>query len=368
MTTDTPDATPVRTPQPPTFIGLIDTIAGREAIDPELASRLAAVREYLVAPDDAGRPFLTVLLRTQGKRIEPLKDALLSLAAQTDQDFEVVVLEHDATPANALLVREILARQPEEFASRIRLVEVLGGLRAKPLNEGVRIARGHYVAVYDDDDLIFANWVESFHSAARESDGRLLRAVVANQTVTPEPWPQGHPGFRTKSWPAAHYPATFDQLKHLLVNYSPFMSWAFPRSLFATYGIRFDEELTVCEDWDVILRGSLLCGVEEVQVLTAIYRRWEGGESSYTSHSTESWRASEQRVIDRIDENVMMMPPGSMQQMRRMVVYNDGFYNYRFLFKGNQLRAPLMLAWHAAAPGMRIAVRVRNKIRRMRAR
>ena len=65
MTTHTPDATPVRTPQPPTFIGLIDTIAGREAIDPELASRLAAVREYLVAPDDAGRPFLTVLLRTQ---------------------------------------------------------------------------------------------------------------------------------------------------------------------------------------------------------------------------------------------------------------------------------------------------------------
>jgi hypothetical protein len=367
MTTVNSGDAPGRRPAAPTLVSLIDTMVGREAVDPELARRLNSVREYLVASDDADRPFLTVLLRTQGKRIEPFKDALLSLAAQTDQDFNVVVLEHNATPENALLVREVLARQPAEFAARIQLIEVLGGLRAKPLNEGIRVARGHYVAVYDDDDLVFANWVESFHTASRSSDGRLLRGVVANQKVTPEVWPQGHEGFRTTTWPAAEYPAEFDQLQHLVVNYSPFMSWAFPSALFNVYGLRFDEELTVCEDWDMILRGSLLCGVESVQVLTAIYRRWEDGESSYTSHSTESWKASEQRVIDRIDDNVIMMPPGSMEQLRWMVLFNHALFHYRFLFKGNQLRQPFELGWRAMLPFVKVAVRVRNKARRMRA-
>jgi hypothetical protein len=198
--------------------------------------------------------------------------------------------------------------------------------------------------------------------------GRMLRGIVANQKVTPEVWPHGEAGFRTFSWPAAEYPQTFQPLRHLVVNYSPFMSWAFPRSLFHVLGVRFDEELTVCEDWDVILRGSLLCGVDEVHALTAIYRRWEGGVSSYTLHSTESWRASEQRVIDRINGSVISLPPGSMQEIRSMLLFNEALVRYRFLFKGDELRRPVAVLWRTASPVVRILVRVRNKVRRMRAR
>jgi glycosyltransferase involved in cell wall biosynthesis len=362
------DVSPEGALHQPSLVDLLDTITGRDEIDPELAARIASVREILVAPEVANRPFLTVLLRTQGKRIEPFKDALLCLAAQTDQDFEIIVLEHDAFPENAADVRSVIDRQPPELADRIRLIEVSGGTRAKPLNEGVRAANGHYIAVFDDDDLVFANWVEEFHTASLRGEGRLLRSVVANQIVSPELWPQDQDGFRTSSWPAAEYPAEFHQLEHLLVNYSPFMSWAFPRSLFFTLGIRFDEELIVCEDWDVILRGSLLCGVDEIKALTAIYRRWEGGESSYTSHSSDSWQRSEQRVIDRIDSRVMTLPPGSMQQIRDLVLYTDALNHYRFLFKGNKLRLPLQLGWQAASPAVRILVRVRNRVRRMRQR
>jgi glycosyltransferase involved in cell wall biosynthesis len=350
------------------IVTLLDTIAAFPAADPEFAAKVESVREMLAAPQTMDRPFLTVLLRTQGRRIEPFKDALLCLAAQTDRDFEVIVLEHDAIEENASDVRDVISRQPANFARRIRLIEVSGGTRAKPLNEGVRASNGQYIAVFDDDDLVFANWVEEFHRAAREGHGRLLRSVVANQKVSPELWPQDHDGFRTSSWPAAEYPAEFHQLEHLLVNYSPFMSWAFPRSLFFTVGLRFDEELTVCEDWDVILRGSLLCGVDEIEALTAIYRRWEGGESSYTSHSTDSWRGSEQRVIDRINDSVLLLPPGSMDRIRGMVLYADTMHHYRFLFKGDKLRLPLQLGWQAASPAVRLLVRVRNKVRRMRQR
>ena len=354
--------------QEASFVGLIDVIAGRKHVDPELAQRLQAVREVLAAPKPQDGPFLTVLVRTQGRRIEPLKDALLCLAAQTTQDFEVIVLEHDATKEAAAAVRTIVERLEPTFRERVRILEVKGGSRAKPLNAGVLAANGNYLAVYDDDDLVFANWVEEFLRTAGRDGDRLARAVVANQKVTPEVWPQGQAGFRTGSWPNAEYPKEFDLLQHMLVNYSPFMSWAFPRALFFTYGMRFDETLTVCEDWDVILRGSLLCGVDDVPALTAIYRRWEGGESSYTAHSSESWKQSEQTVIDRINDHVIMMPIGSFEAMRRMVLYNTGLDNYRFMFDGTNLRRPFNWGWDLFRPVFRVGIKVRNRLKAMRAR
>lgn len=352
-------------PPPPNFVGLLDVMLRRDAIDPELRRRMQSVRDFVAAPDDQGGPFLSVLLRTQGKRIEPFKDALLSLSAQVDHDFEVVVLAHDVNAAALVDVRRIIERQPESFRTRIRLIEVTGGTRSKPLNAGLDAAGGRYVAVYDDDDLLFAHWVEEFHRAAAAADGRLLRATVANQSVTPETWSDGKSGFRSTSWPAAEHAKEFDQLKHLLVNHSPFMTFAFPRTLFTRYGIRFDEELTVCEDWDVILRGSLTAGVSEIPALTSIYRRWSGAESSYSRHSREEWLKSEQRVIDRIDDAVIMMPPGTMRAIREVVLFNDALDRFRFLFKGNQLRRPIALIWRAMSPFVRFAVRVRNKLRRM---
>lgn len=350
------------------FAALLDSVAAAETVDAGLAERLHAVTEYLSVPDDASRPFLSVLLRTQGRRLEPLKDALLCLSAQTDEDFEVLVLMHDAIPENAADVRAIIDRLAPAFGARVSIHEVTGGTRAKPLNVGVDAARGRYLAVYDDDDLIFANWVEEFRRVSGGNGGRLLRAVVANQTVIPELWPQDQDGFRTASWPRPEYPEHFDQIQHFLVNFSPFMSWAFPRSLFATYGLRFDEELHVCEDWDVILRGSMLCGVDEVPALTSIYRRWEGGESSYSTHSSHDWRESEQRVIDRINDSVMMMPEGTMASLRKMVLLDTALQNYSFMFDGTSLRRPLNHLWDAARPGFKLLVRVRNKVRRLRQR
>lgn len=352
-----------------TFIDLINTLSNEERVDVNFVQRLTAVKELLVNVSGSSEPFLTVLLRTQGRRTETLKDALLCLAAQTNQDFEVIVLEHNATPQDAGDVQELIARLEPQFAQQVSLIKVDGGLRGRPLNAGIEVAKGRYVAVFDDDDLLFANWVEEFYRASAGTEGQMLRAVVANQSVAPELWSDNVDGVRTKSRARVEFPVDFDLLKHLVVNYSPFMSWAFPRSLFSIFGLRFDEELTVCEDWDMILRGSLICGVAEIPELTSIYRRWQdGGASSYTSHSSESWKASEQRVIDRINSGAIMLPPGSLLQLRNILVFNDGLQSYRFLFNGNQLRQPLGVTWKAMSPVVRLAVRLRNKLRRLRAR
>ncbi len=348
------------------LVGLIDSIANHDHVAPELARRLISVRELLLADDPVVRPFLTVLLRTQGQRVEPLKDALLCLQGQTSQDFEIVVLLHDASVENAAKVRGALARQTPELRERTRLLEVTGGTRSKPLNVGVESANGRYVAVYDDDDLLFAHWVETFQREAALNNGRLIRTVVANQSVEVEPWPDDREGFRSVSWPTPEYPEHFDQLDHLVVNYSPFMSWAFPRELFHQFGVRFDEELVVCEDWDVILRGSLLCGVDNVPELTAIYRRRTHGDTSYSVHSSAEWQGAEERVIERIDRAVMLLPPGSMRVARAAVVEAGTLHSYSYAFRGDRLWWPFRVTWRLVHPPYRFAVRVRARLRRGR--
>lgn len=327
----------------PSFASLIETLLRQPNIDAEFSLRLQAVEDYLLTPPPGGGPFLTVLLRTQGKRLELLKDALLCLSAQTDEDFEVIVLDHDAEKVDAEELSSVVDSQPQRFRERVRILEVSGGTRATPLNRGLDAARGRYVAVFDDDDLMFANWVEEFHHAAAIAPGRLLRAIVANQQLVPEKWPQGEEGFRTLSWPKAEYAKKFKQLDHLEVNHSPFMTWAFPRILFTRYGLRFDEKLLVCEDWDMILRGSLILGVTDVSSLTSIYRRWLGGESSYTIHSSEVWRSSEARVIGKLDRDVIMLPAGAVSEIRQMIRLDDLEEHYDRLLSSTswRLTAPL---------------------------
>lgn len=284
-----------------------------------LATALAAAEASLADDRPKEGPFLTVLLRTQGVRIEPLRDALLCLAAQTDRDFEVVVVGHDIAPDQTALVKSIVDGYADLLPSHPQFLQVNGGTRARPLNTGFDRARGDYIAVFDDDDLVFANWVEEFHQTAQEFPGQLLRAQTATQQITAEVWHSGEHGYRTLSWPLAEYAPKFDQLDHLAANRSPFMSIAFPRRLFTDLGVQADEMLDVCEDWDLILQGSFLLGVADVPALTAIYHRWKTGASSYTRHSETTWRASERRVLDKLDSSVLLLAPGQIHRIRSML-------------------------------------------------
>lgn len=331
----------------------------------EALIRASAELGELLAPADKTGPFLTVLVRTQGQRPEPLRDALLCLAGQTCQDFEVLVLIHTEDADAVADVHRIVSRLEPSFASRVRALHIEGGSRATPLNVGVKEARGRRIAVFDDDDLLMGHWVEAFAEAEDEARGRLIRALSANQWVKPEQWQGDLAGMRALSWPAVEFPDTFDHVDHLQINRSPFMTWAFPRELFHVVGLRFDEELAVCEDWDVILQGSAWFGVYGATELTSIYRRWKRGDSSYLVHARQEWLGSEERVRDRLDAAPLLLPPGSARRVAQLRGRVDIVAIYGPLFRGDRLRQPLNFLWLVAQPGIRFAVRLRAVMRRV---
>lgn len=346
---------------PPFLLGrFLDDLAIEPDRSDEVGVGVGELRMALGEAEEPARPFLSVLLRTQGTRLEPFLDALLCLSAQTDHDFEVLVLVHNASQDAFASVSHAVGQQQQSFAERIRVVEVQGGSRGTPLNEGIRRASGRYIAVYDDDDILFANWVEEFHRSSEQSAGRLLRAVTAVQTLSPETWPRGNDGFRTSSWPAAEHQSAFNLFEHFRVNQTPFMSFAFPSGIFSRLGLAFDEELAVCEDWDLILRASLLCDVADVPALTSIYRRWDTGSSSYLDNSTGVWSRSEARVIEKLNSRPILLPPGSVELIRVLMVDQE---DYRRILqsRGWKLSQPLMRS-------IRVAARVRNALRATRRR
>ena len=213
----------------------------------EQASEGAIVNQFVRAyvpleqpnPDEPAEPdrnpFLSVLVRTQGKRVSTLIDTLLSLAAQTVQDFEVLVLAHDMTSDGFAELREIVAWFDPEFSERVRVVRVEGGGRAHPLNVGVREACGSYVAALDDDDVAFANWVEEFQRSASAKPGSAVRTLVAEQPIQSQAWASGA-GHTTLGSTNIPFPDTFDLWQHMFENLSPFCGFAFPRSRLHGHG------------------------------------------------------------------------------------------------------------------------------------
>jgi SAM-dependent methyltransferase len=284
----------------------------------------AEARALLVDPEPSGDgPFLTVVVRTQGRRLGTLRDALLCLAAQTSDDFEVVVTVHRATPDERAAVDDVLAELPSAVLDRTRPLVVEAGGRARPLNDAVLAANGRYLAVLDDDDLVFAHWVETFAALATTAPGNVLRAVCVEQQIEPAEWSGGGDGVRTTTGLLASYPSHFDLMAHIGRNHTPFMSYAFPMSLFRDLGLRFDESLDICEDWDLELRAALLVGVASTPEVTAVYRRWVGGSSSASLHDEDQWRRTESAILARIDAVPHVFPAGTITAIREATLHGQ---------------------------------------------
>jgi len=275
---------------------------------------------------DEPAPFLSILMRTQGTRPTTLQEALLSLAAQNDQDFEVLLLAHMVHRDELTHLRYLADSFGSGFSARVSIIPVDGGGRSRPLNVGVELARGKYICILDDDDVVFGHWLESFRSVAAKYPGRVLRSPVAEQEVEPTTWAGGRLGYEVRSRPRCRWPEKFDVLDHLWENHSPPCGWAIPRSAFVDLGLVFDESLPVLEDWDVLMQAVLWCGVADTGEVTAVWRRWFTGDSSTSVHSDIEWDQARTAVIAKFDANPLLLPAHSMtaiQSYRRDILDSE---------------------------------------------
>ena len=295
-------------------------------VDQFVRAYLPAARSQLTAAqlpgsqapgEPASVPFLSVIVRTQGRRLVTLEDNLTSLAAQTNRDIEVVICCHDTADSDYAAVVEVMECLPRWLVERTRAIRVEGGGRAHPLAVGVAEASGRYVAFLDDDDLAFSHWVEEFAELAKLHPGAVVRAGCATHSIDEESWECGT-GYCQIGPTTTPYPLEFDLVAHLVGNRTPNCSVAVPRSCFTDLGVSFDDELPVLEDWDMLLSASLLCGVVSTPEVTSLYRRWKRGYASHIEHREEQWELTTWSIRGRFDAKPLLVPPGTVSRLTQM--------------------------------------------------
>lgn len=269
------------------------------------------------------RPFLSIITRTQGTRPECLAEVLCCLSGQTDRDFELIVVGHKLTEPRQKIVERLLEDSPTWLRNKTHLLLLDHGNRTHPLNEGFAAAKGDYIVILDDDDICFANWVETFRICARTHPGRLLRAVAGRQNIK-RASTLGQPAIVATGPIEKAYPSRFDLFEHLRGNHTPPVSVAFPRGVFHDLGIKFDEDLTTTEDWDYILRVALTVGVSDIDTMTSIYHWWDdSAQSSRTDHDTIEWRQNHEWIYNKLDSQVLLLPPKSARRIREIMDDRD---------------------------------------------
>jgi glycosyltransferase involved in cell wall biosynthesis len=266
------------------------------------------------------RPFLSVLMRTQGKRLQMLWDVLTSLAAQSSSRFEVLLSCHNVSDELFANIAFVVDAFEPDFREHITILRVIGGGRCRPLNQALAVASGQYFIILDDDDMVLGNWVERFEQIASENPGKVLRVVAAQQTITPQKWKSNYNGFLPSSGPMVVYPLVFDFKEHLYENQSPPMSYAIPLAAYRDLSIQYDDDLPVLEDWDVLMRSANLLGVVSSPEILSIYRMWKGGENSLSLHSKREWDNSKASVLLKLDRVPGFGSNFTLGSFREMIV------------------------------------------------
>lgn len=259
------------------------------------------------------KPFLSVVTRTQGKRPEMLRETLLSLSAQTEEDFEVILIGHKLNETQRALVSQILSDMPQKLQDKIRFIELNYGNRTTPLNLGFSYAHGEYISILDDDDVVFDNWVEKFREAANKMPGRVLHAYTIAQRWQVVETDCGLLGLRASGEPSNTYCKDFEMIKQIELNVCPPVGLAFPAFAFQKMGIIFDETLDTTEDWDFLMRTAFIFGVTNIREPTCMYRLWTNAENSQTVHNQDIWQKNYAIIQEKIKSMPVILPAGEIK-------------------------------------------------------
>lgn len=257
-----------------------------------------------------GAPFLTVVIPAGIVGTQALRESLLSLVGQDDDDFEVILaVEPAADPEVLAGIEEAVADQPPRLTTRARLVEGVEGTPGSARNAASAAARGRYLTVLPEGDLALGRWVRTYHEGEPSADGRILRALGVTQDHTLIDV-AGHRAVRAGAAPGAGSPAHFSLWQHALRPCSPAASWAWPRNLVDDHGTAYDAGVVDDPDWEFLVRTAQLVGVVDLGVVTSLSRRW-GHAVAPASQVRDGSTAQ-----DVIDSRALLIAPGESKRLR----------------------------------------------------
>ena len=236
-----------------------NSTAGFSFYDWEYEKRRLGDSYYQARPDQ--KPLVSVLTRTCG-RPNVLRETLVSLRRQTYDNIEIIIVE-DGEPITQKMIEN-------EF-SDLRIVYSATGEkvgRSIAGNIAMEKSGGKYLNFLDDDDLLYADHIETLVAAIEGSDYRAAYAVAEESSIivnSTEPYSYDVVNTYVR------YMVGFDRSKLYVNNIIPIQAIMFERTFFEKLG-GFDCTLDLLEDWDLWVRYASDDDFLFVEKSTSIYR------------------------------------------------------------------------------------------------
>ncbi len=224
-------------------------------------------------------PKVSVVLPTYN-RPDRLRTALASLATQTYQDFEIIVVNDAGSDVGSVVAACV---------DRHRIMTITHdrnrGLAAAR-NSGLRAAKGTYIAYLDDDDRYLPRHLETLVAYLDRDECRV--AYTDAWRVQERQTDAGY----IETGRDVPYSYDFKPADLLVSNYFPVLCVMHHRTCLDEVGL-FDESLFAHEDWDLWIRMATRFPFKHLPVRTAEFT-WRTDGSSMTSGTRETyWRTTE---------------------------------------------------------------------------
>ena len=209
-------------------------------------------------------PFFSVIIPSYN-RLEPLCRAIDSVLAQRFKDFELIVVDDGSTDGTPDI--------QEMYGSRITYIRQEQRGVSSARNTGIRHGSAPYIALLDSDDLWLPGKLQVQAEFISTSPDILIHQ-------TDEIWIRNGKRVNPKNRHSKTGGYIFPQSLHLCLI-SP-SAVVISREIFEKYGY-FDEDLPVCEDYDLWLRTTWR---EETGFIPENHIIKHGGHSDQLSRST----------------------------------------------------------------------------------
>jgi LmbE family N-acetylglucosaminyl deacetylase/glycosyltransferase involved in cell wall biosynthesis len=243
------------------------------------------VQHYSYGFRQSGNSLVSIIVRTKD-RPQLLKEALESIAAQTYSPVEIVVVNDGGEDVSSLV---------DSFAATFENIKFIrnpeGRGRAAAANQGLQAAKGDWIGFLDDDDVLEPSGLENLITYAAERDAGVVYGQVLREHYLFD-------GTRDPDREDYLYDGVFDRNRLLVGNYIPFNAFLFKREVLIRCG-PIAEDLSLYEDWDLLLRLAADHEFLYVPVLVARYRCFGTSTAEGTRFSAEESVSAENAVRER---------------------------------------------------------------------
>lgn len=209
------------------------------------------------------RPFFSVVMPTYNRRVI-LPRAIESILAQTETDYELVILNDGSNDGTHQLLTQYQKEYPQ-----IRVITL-------PKNKGVaharnvlnQEARGRYIAIMDSDDMAHPLWLEKMHSFILQNKDAEIFIPKKAEFINDDLHIQ-----KPLSRPLKHifYGNSFENVGNV-----------FKRSFVLEHHIQYNETYLCGEDYDfwvqMLLKGARVRSFYASEALVMVRRHHENGD------------------------------------------------------------------------------------------